>query len=150
MSHNGKVSALAALVLATACGGGDDKVVCNPTAQTGCGGGQVCEVVPGATPACFDPVILSGKVTDLATAHGLGGARLVALDANRAPASAVATSAEDGTYRIVLPRPRAADGTPIAGSVTLRADRAGYQGFPGGVRQALPVDLASPERVQGS
>ncbi|MFL5260947.1 MAG: carboxypeptidase regulatory-like domain-containing protein [Anaeromyxobacteraceae bacterium] len=145
-----KVSALAALVVATGCGGGDEKVVCNPAAQTGCGGGQVCEAVPGATAACFDPVILAGTVTDLATARGLAGARLVALDANRAPASAVATSAEDGTYRVALPWPRAADGTPLPGSVTLRADRAGYQGFPGGLRQALPVDLSSPARLQGS
>jgi hypothetical protein len=150
MSRISKRAAFAALAAAMGCGGGDARVACDPAAQTGCGGAQVCEVVEAAAPACFDPVIVTGKVTDLATRGALAGARLVALDANRAPASTAVASADDGTFRIVLPRPRAADGKPLGGTVTLRADRAGYQGFPGGVRQALPIDVSSPERLQGS
>jgi hypothetical protein len=44
---------------------------------------------------------------------------------------------------------RRADGAPVAAAVTLRADRPGYQPFPSGLRQALPIDLATALPVNG-
>jgi hypothetical protein len=68
------------------------------------------------------------------------------MDANGSAASAVAVTAADGTYALNLSVRRNADGTPEAGStVTLRCDAAGYQTFPGGVRQALPIDVTQAQ-----
>ncbi|MBW2381828.1 MAG: hypothetical protein JRG70_20235 [Deltaproteobacteria bacterium] len=46
-------------------------------------------------------------------------------------------------------RQRDADGNPLGGDVTLRADAAGFQTFPGGIRQALPIDVSSPDEQDG-
>jgi Carboxypeptidase regulatory-like domain len=131
--------------------GSDPKKQCDPVAGTGCASTQVCETVEnGAAPACFDPVVVRGKVFDLATQVALPGARLVALDANRAPVSAVVTSAQDGTYQLDVPSQRKADGTPLAAAVTLRADAKAYQSFPGGVRLALPIDVSGATHAGGA
>jgi len=134
---------LGLIALAVIACGKDEKKQCNPTAQSGCATGKVCEAVEnGGAPACFDPVVVKGKVFDLATQGAIAGARLVALDPNRAPVSLVATSAQNGTYALDVRAERKSDGTPVAGAVTLRADAATYQSFPGGVRVALPLDLS--------
>src|SRR5687767_11118046 len=127
-----------------ACGGGDD--TCDPIEQSGCDSGQACEQVLGGEPACFAPIEVRGHVLDLASERGLGGARVVAVDVNGAAVSSVAVSGSDGTYALPVPAQRSADGAPAAFPVSLRADRAGYQGFPGTVRQALPLDIATAVR----
>jgi hypothetical protein len=99
-------------------------------------------VVDGG-PACFAPVVLRGNVFDLADESGIEGATVVALDANHAPASTVAVTDAGGDYEIQVARQRDVDGNPMGGDVTLRADGAGFQTFPGGVRQALPIDVSS-------
>lgn len=147
MSRFVKTSALALALLAGACGG-DTKKACDPAAQTGCSGGQVCEAVQSGTPACFTPVIVRGQVSDPTTSPVtyLDDARVVALDANRAPLSTVAVSASnatDGGYELKVRAARDASGKPMQAYVTLRADRQDYQTFPGGVRVALPVDLSA-------
>lgn len=135
--------------LALACGGDDDGP-CDLAAGTGCDDGLVCEAVTGGEPACFGPVVITGRAFDLSDDAAIGGARLVALDANGAPAGSVGVSAADGSYAIRVPTARAADGTPEdGGSVTLRADAAGYAGFPGAVRPALPIDLGAPVAEEG-
>lgn len=134
---------LAALTATLVACGSSDKAACDPGAQTGCITGKACELVENAGPACFDPVVLQGTVFDLATQASVVGARLVALDANRAPVSTVATSGATGAFTLTVPAQRKADGTPVAASLTLRADASGYQSFPGGVRTALPIDLSS-------
>jgi hypothetical protein len=129
------------IVFASGCGGSDD--TCSVAAQTGCDDGQVCEDVSGGTPACFAPVELRGKVIALADGSGIAGARVVALDVNGAAVTNVAISGADGTYRLPVPTPRNADGSPAAPpTIELRADASGFQSFPGPVRQALPLDLA--------
>jgi hypothetical protein len=138
-----------AALLATACGS-DSKPSCDPAAQTGCGSGLVCEAVTGAAPACFDPVVVTGRVFKLADAAVVAGARVVAIDANGAPASAVAVTGSDGSYRVTVPRERAADGTPVGTAVSLRADAAGFQSFPAGVRQALPVSTSGAAHASGA
>jgi len=125
-----------------ACGG-DDNGPCDPVAQSGCSNGQACEQVSGGDPACFAPIEVHGRVLDLADSHGIADARVVAVDVNGAAVSSVAISGSDGTYALPVPAQRNADGTPSAFPVSLRADAAGYQGFPGTVRQALPLDVAT-------
>jgi hypothetical protein len=117
---------------------------CELAAQEGCDKGFACEEVEGQEePACMPAVVLRGKVFDLDSGEGLANARIVALDANQAPVSSVAISNQDGMYELQVPSRRDADGNPYAFDVTLRADAAGYQTFPGGVRQAVPVDTGA-------
>jgi hypothetical protein len=131
------------IALAAASGCGSDET-CDPLDQTGCDNGQVCEVVDGAEePACFDPVEARGSVFDLETGAGISGARVVAVDPNNNPVSAVAITDANGDYSLPIPSTRNPNGTPMAIELTLRADAAGYQTFPGGVRQALPIDTAA-------
>lgn len=140
-----------AAALTAACGGGGHDDPCDPVAQTGCGSGQFCEPVLNGAPACFAPVLLRGTISAPGTpATGLDGARVVALDANRAPASTVAVSAADGAYELKVRAARDASGKPAQGTVTLRADRQGYQTFPGGPRTALPIDLSGATLVGSS
>ncbi len=121
--------------------------VCDPSAQNPCSSGLVCEQVSGGQPGCFAPLVVSGRTFDLANTNsatnGVAGARVVALDASRAPLSPVAISGADGSYSIpTVPATRNPDGSPT-GAVTLRADAAGYQTFPSGLRPAVPVDLST-------
>ncbi|HEX7837907.1 MAG TPA: hypothetical protein VF469_10620, partial [Kofleriaceae bacterium] len=140
---------MCAIVLVAGCGGGNDK--CDPVAQSGCDHGQVCEqIASSGTPACFAPVELRGRVLDLATSTGVAGARVVAVDVNGAAVSGVAISGADGSYALQVPAQRGADGTPGAFPVTLRADAAGYQSFPGTIRQPLPVDVATAVAMNGT
>ena len=125
-----------------ACGGDDGK--CDFVAQSGCDDGEVCEQVIDGEPTCFKPVEVHGRVFDLDSNAGIGDARVVAVDVNSAAISGVSVSeAPDGKYVLQVPALRASDGTPSALSATLRADAQGYLGFPGTVRQALPVDIAT-------
>jgi len=142
---------LGLIALAVIACGKDEKKQCNPIAQTGCSTAQICETVEnGAAPACFDPVVVQGKVFDLATQAAISGARLVALDPNRAPVSTIALSGVDGTYKLTVPSQRKADGTPLAAAVTLRADAAAYQSFPSGLRLALPIDVTAATHASGT
>lgn len=146
MTRLGFVCAIAA---AAGCGGHDGP--CDPAVPSDCDHGQVCEQVTGSsTPACFAPVVLHGHVLDLATHIGIAGARVVAVDVNGAAASGVAISAADGAYALQVPVERATDGAPAALPITLRADAAGYQSFPGTIRQPLPIDVASAVMMGGS
>jgi hypothetical protein len=129
------------------CGGGGSSA-CSPAAQTGCDDGFICEEVTGGEPTCFAPIEVRGSVFDLADDGVIEGARLVALDANGAARSGVAVSGVDGAYLLHVSAARDAEGLP-SGQVTLRADAAGYQSFPGGVRQALPIDLGTATLVDG-
>lgn len=144
-----KLTALFAVAL-IGCGEDDDKT-CDPVAQTGCEGGNVCEVVAGGEPTCFAPVAIEGRVFDLETDAGIEDARVVAVDINGAAVSNVVLSGPDGAYRLPIPTERNADGTPVnlEGNVTLRADARGYESFPGTVRQPLPLDLATATPVDG-
>ncbi len=115
---------------------------CSPVDQTGCAGGQVCEEVQGGEPACFAPLRVAGRVFDLLDDSDIEGARVVARDANEAAVSTVAISAADGSYSLVVPAKRSANGEPVSSSVTLRADAEAYLSFPKAPRVALPLDQA--------
>ncbi len=134
------VSALVSVTL-VACGDDEEKKpACDPVENTGCAAGLVCEFVSGGGSVCADPVVVRGSVFDLGDDAAVEGARIVALDVNGAPLSSVAVSGEDGLYVLVVPHERTNDGAPVPLRLTLRADAAGYQTFPFGIRQALPLD----------
>ncbi|MCC6623921.1 MAG: hypothetical protein IT385_21865 [Deltaproteobacteria bacterium] len=126
------------------CGddGGDDGP-CDPVANRGCSGGKVCEPAVEGDPICAAPLVVRGEVFDLDGGEPIVGARVVALDPNRAPVSAVATSDALGDYTLRVPATRNADGSVVGVDVTLRVDAAGYQAFPGPIRQALPIATGS-------
>lgn len=135
-----------------ACGDTDDDspaqaAVCSPGSVGDCGEGLVCEEVAGAEPACFAPVVLQGKVTDLATRAPVEGATVVALDVNGSARSPVVLSGADGNYEITLPAPRSAEGVPLSASVSLRVAATGYQSFPTPPREALPIELGGDGSV---
>jgi hypothetical protein len=139
-------TAIGVLVLG-ACGDDD---ACDPVAQTGCDDGQVCEAVQGADqPACFSPLRVRGQVFDLVNESAIADARVVALDINAAPASAVALTDIEGDYELTIPSTRLEDGTPVGQEITLRADARGYQTFPAGIRLALPIDTSSAVAEDG-
>lgn len=126
------------------CGGDEDKA-CDPVGNTGCSGGEVCEVVTGgAEPAsaCFAPLLVRGEVRDLSDGTPISGARVVALDVNGAPRSSVAITAA-GKFELRIPTAHDGDGNPAGGNLTLRVDAQGYATFPAGIRQSLPIDLAT-------
>lgn len=134
-------SLAAGLTVGAGCGstGGP----CDPAANTGCDDNQVCELVQGGDPACFQPVLIKGRTFDLSTSAPVPGARVVALDDGNAAISHVAISGADGAYTLRLPSQRKPDGAVIAAQVTLRADASLYQSFPAGVRPALPINTGS-------
>lgn len=147
MNARRTLATLALAATAAACGS-KSSGPCDVAAQAGCEAGLVCEPVVGGSPACFDPVVVTGRVYDLAAGSGLADARVVAVDVDGAPASRIGTSAPaaapvPGAYALALPSARNADGSPAAASFTLRADRPGYETFPSGLRQALPISTTA-------
>ena len=71
----------------------------------------------------------------------IAGARVVARDENGAAIANVAITDANGAYALTVPATRDASGTALATRYTLRADAAGYDTFPGGLRVALPLDV---------
>ena len=131
-------------MLASACG--DDDETCTVGTAEGCDDGLVCEATVDGEPICATPVVVQGRVFDALSDVGIGGARIVARDANGVARSSVSESAEDGTYELPVPLIRNAEGDIVDdGDVTLRVDAAGYQPFPKAPRQALPLDLDNPD-----
>ena len=139
---------LSPLALVVAVGCGNDP--CDPNANTGCDSHQTCEQPQGGDAKCVPALEVVGRVFDLDTNAGIAGARIVALDANGAAASFVATSGSDGSYALQLPVERNSAGAPATTfTVTLRADAAGYVTFPAGIRPALPMDTATATMTGG-
>lgn len=139
--------AVALSILVPGCGDDD---ACNPVANSGCDDNQACELVQGGEPTCVAAVVVVGRVFDLSTNAGIGGARIVAIDANGAAMSFVATTAADGSYTLPVPIARTSEGAPAESfKVTLRADASGYLTFPEGIRPALAFDTSSATLADG-
>jgi hypothetical protein len=141
------VAAITAVGIAGGCGGGNES--CDPTTTSTCSGGHVCEVRQSGGGICAEPLVLRGKVTDQATGAGIAGARVVALDANGAPASTVAITGTDGSYELQVPTRRDDAGNPVSVDVTLRVVADHCADFPSGLRQALPITTANPSDSGG-
>lgn len=113
---------------------------CDPT-DNQCGGNLIC--VPTATThLCALPLILAGTVTDIAGTV-IAGAHIIVLDQQQTPISDVAVSDTTGAYAIEVPATRDSAAAPVSATFTLRASASGYQTFPGGLRNALPIDAAT-------
>ena len=138
------VTPLAALL---ACSSSEDHPApapCNVAAQSGCDQGTVCESLESGATACFSPVVVTGHVRRSSDQTAIAGARIFARDINGASVSRkAAVSDAAGAYTLELPATRKADGTPMLGATLLRADASGFASFPGGLRAAVPLDLAS-------
>lgn len=134
------------LMVALGACGDDEPEACDPAAVDACADGLVCESVDtedGPLHTCVAPVRVEGIVFSLGDGSPIEGARVVALDATGSPVSRVGASGTDGAYAVAIPTDRDEEGRPKGGrTVTLRADAAGFEGYPGGVRPALPVDTA--------
>ncbi|HXU82522.1 MAG TPA: hypothetical protein VN914_14065 [Polyangia bacterium] len=113
----------------------------------GCGNDQICEEV-GGKPACAAPLVVEGRVSDLAGA-AIPGAIVTAVDANDAPTSGTATSGPDGRYQLRVPAPRAEGGAPLSRQIKLRAAGAGFDAFPSGLQRALPLELSGAVAREG-
>jgi hypothetical protein len=137
----------ALVILVAGCGGND---TCDAVANSGCDDNQACERVQDGEPTCVAAVVVAGRVFDLEADAGIGGARIVALDANGAAMSFVATSGADGSYTLPIPITRTSAGAPAESfKITLRADASGYVTFPSGIRPALAFDTSSAVLTDG-
>jgi hypothetical protein len=130
-----------------ACGGDDQKnsshaAACQAKTNAGCANGQVCEDTDSGALRCFDPITLTGTVTNAINGKVIAGAIVVARDANGAAVSGTATTNAEGKYSLPVPVKRDANGNPAASvAYTLRADAAQYQTFPTAPRVALPIQV---------
>lgn len=116
---------------------------CDPVANTGCDAGLVCEATAAGGSLCAAPVVLTGSVFPISVDAPVENARVVALDVNGAPVSTVTTTDAEGLWELPIPHTRNDDGTPVGRRLTLRVDAPGFQTFPSGIRQALPLDTAA-------
>jgi hypothetical protein len=92
---------------------------------------------------------VEGDVTDASTQEAIEGARVVGINDRRVAVTDVAVSGPEGSFTLELPTARQEDGTPIDKTFTLRASAADYQTFPGGLRQALPLNTSDSTKQEG-
>ena len=110
---------------------------CDPLAAF-CDADLTCAELEDGSFQCHAPLLVRGSVRELADHSPVAGAHVIGLDGESVAVTDVAVSAADGSYELVLPAVRAADGKPLLASYTLRADAQTYQTFPGGLRTAIP------------
>lgn len=136
-----------ALSGAIACGSSEDNrrgatgEDCQPQQSDTCQEDLSCEpLASGTGNVCGAPLTLRGAVHDALAQEALGGARVIALNAEGAPVSDVAISGADGRYELRVMAARNRDGSVAAdASWTLSASAQGYQPFPAGPRPAVPI-----------
>ena len=116
-----------------------------------CGPGLVCEAVESEEEVghqCYAPVVVEGYVFDAESSEPVEGAQVIAFDEERSALSDVAVTDEFGEYALRIPAVRDEEGEVIQQMFTLRASAQDYQTFPGGLRQAQPIDASRAERVE--
>jgi hypothetical protein len=106
----------------------------------------VCEPIQGQeAPACFQPVMIQGRVFDVASDAGIANAQVTAEEVSGRSVGQVAVTGADGTYSLAIPTVRTdANGTPTGQTLKLSAAAHDYTPFPSGFRVALPVDTSNP------
>lgn len=127
----------------------DESARCDP-ADDLCGQGLRCEAVDTADEEeyrCYEPVVLQGVVFDAETEEAIENAHVIAFDEERSALSDVAITDEFGEYDMELPTVRSPEGEPVEQLVTLRASAHNYQTFPGGIREAQPIDAGAGDYV---
>lgn len=111
-----------------------------------CAEGLICEeMADGDDHQCHPRIAVRGQVFDAETEEAIEGAHVIAFDEEQSALSDVAVTDEDGHYELTLPAERADDGEPVRQFFTLRASAHNYQTFPGGIRQAQPIDASAVE-----
>jgi len=135
---------LMAMLLAVSCGDDDEKDsgICD-LQNPDCEDGQVCAPVQNSDPHCFLPVMVRGTVLDASDESGVADALVQVMDVNSAPVGTSVQTDSDGVFSLAIPAVRKPDGTPVALSVSLRVQAAGYQNFPTALRPAIPFDAHS-------
>ncbi len=137
-------SLLAVMIIALVpgCGGGKKKGTCDLAAPD-CDEGAVCAPMPDGEGRCVSPVFIRGRVEDSATTDPIEGALVQVADINGAAVGSSDVTGPDGIFELQIPVPRNEDEAPAAATFTLRAQAAGYQPFPSGLRTALPLDASA-------
>lgn len=120
---------------------GEEGGWCDP-ADDYCGEGLACARIEGGDAACYPPVLIRGRVLDSTTGVAIADAHVIGINDERFAVTDVAVSAADGTYELAVAAPRTADGAVASANYTLRADADGYQTFPSGIRQPLPINTS--------
>lgn len=136
----------------TGCGGGPrggDDGTCD-LAEPICPEGLVCSAVLEGEPRCGAPLKIRGIVVDATDDLPIVGALVQAVDVNGAAVGTSDETDEQGTFTLIVPAVRDADGVPVEGSYTLRAQAAGYQAFPSAIRPALPLDATTAVLEDGT
>jgi hypothetical protein len=139
-----RLATILVLTWIAGCGGGprNDDRSCDPTAPA-CGEGLVCAEVLDGDPRCVGPVLIRGRVLDLATDEAIAGALVQAVDVNGAAVGTSAATDEEGAFTLTVPVVRDAEDAPADGAFTLRVQAAAYQEFPTAIRPALPLDATT-------
>lgn len=112
-----------------------------------CSGDLVCAELESGQYECHQEVVVQGVVFDAETLDAIEGAHILAFDGERRALSDVAESDADGHYQLSLPAVRDEEGEPVQQFFTLRGSAQDYQTFPGGIREAQPIDASSIEDV---
>ena len=103
----------------------------------------MCETAQSGSPGCFAPVLVRGTVADLCPGRcSPTPTSWRSIRTGRRSRRWRRERTTNGAYELRVAASRDAAGKPVQSSITLRADKQGYQTFPGGVRTALPIDLS--------
>ena len=114
---------------------------CHPD-EDWCADGLRCEEMEDGGHQCHQEVVVQGVVFDAETLAAIEGAHVIGFDDERRALSDVAVTDAEGEYQMTVPAVRDEDGVPIQQFFTLRASAQDYQTFPGGIRQAQPIDIS--------
>lgn len=115
--------------------------------EPNCAEGLVCNVVIDADPRCVAPLTIRGLVLDATDDSVIAAALVQAVDVNGAAVGTSAATAEDGSFTLTVPAAWDAEGAPVEGSYTLRAQAADFQSFPTAIRPALPLDASTASLI---
>lgn len=127
----------------------DEAAECDPE-DDHCRSGLVCAELESGEHACHQQLVVQGVVFDAETLDAIEGAHVIAIEQEERDAlSDVAITDADGHYEMDLPAVRDEQGAPVQQFFTLRASAQDYQTFPGGLRQALPIDASDHSEVDG-
>ena len=121
---------------------------CDPETDY-CAEGLVCAELESGDYQCHREVVVQGAVFDAESLDAIEDAHVIAFDGERRALSDIATTDSEGHYELNIPAIRDADGEPIQQFFFLRGSAQDYQTFPGGIREAQPIDASTHDDVDG-
>jgi hypothetical protein len=146
MDFDIRLAMCSVLACLAACGGDGDKptdlaAACTPKTSEECERESVCELEDGE-PRCVAPVVVRGRVLNLANGVPVSGARVVVLSSDGSARAPAVVTGSEGDYQIAVPVDRKQGGEPVEASVSLRVDAAGYQSFPMAPREPVALEMS--------